>query len=47
MALEGAEGVEKVLRHLLAETDLTMALAGCVKPSELERATLVRRGHEL
>jgi isopentenyl diphosphate isomerase/L-lactate dehydrogenase-like FMN-dependent dehydrogenase len=45
MALEGAEGVEKVLRHLLAELDLTMALSGCTAPDQLERATLVRRGH--
>jgi isopentenyl diphosphate isomerase/L-lactate dehydrogenase-like FMN-dependent dehydrogenase len=45
MALEGAEGVEKVLRHLLAELDLTMALSGCTSPAQLERATLVRRGH--
>ncbi len=45
MALEGAEGVEKVLRHLLAEIDLTMALSGCTAPDQLERATLVRRGH--
>jgi isopentenyl diphosphate isomerase/L-lactate dehydrogenase-like FMN-dependent dehydrogenase len=45
MALEGAEGVEKVLRHLLAELDLTMALSGCTSPDQLERATLARRGH--
>ncbi len=43
MALEGAEGVEKVLRHLLAELDLTMALSGCTKPAELETGMLVRR----
>ena len=46
MALEGAEGVEKVLRHLLAEIDLTMALSGCTRPEQLERAALVRRGHD-
>lgn len=43
MALEGAEGVEKVLRHLLAELDLTMSLSGCTAPSELEPGMLVRR----
>lgn len=43
MALEGAEGVEKVLRHLLAELDLTMALSGCTTPAELETGMLVRR----
>ena len=44
MALEGAEGVEKVIRHLLAELDLTMALAGCTNPAELEPGMLVRNG---
>jgi lactate 2-monooxygenase len=43
MALEGAEGAEKVLRFILAELDLSMALAGCVKPDELEPGLLVRR----
>jgi lactate 2-monooxygenase len=43
MALEGAEGVEKVLRYFLAELDLTMALAGAVKPDELEPGLLRRR----
>ena len=43
MALEGADGVEKVLRHLLAELDLTMALSGFTKQSELEPGLLVRR----
>ena len=43
MALEGAEGAEKVLRFILAELDLSMALAGCVKPGELEPGMLVRR----
>jgi len=43
MALEGAEGAEKVLRHLLAELDLTMALAGCTRPEQLEPDLLVRR----
>lgn len=43
MALEGAEGVEKVLRFLLAELDLTMALSGSTRPSQLEPGILVRR----
>lgn len=43
MALEGAEGVEKVLRHLLAELDLTMALAGCTAPDQLSPGLLTRR----
>lgn len=43
MALEGAEGAEKVLRYLLAELDLSMALAGCTTPAELEPRMLVRR----
>lgn len=43
MALEGAEGVEKVLRFLLAELDLTMALSGAIRPGELEPGLLVRR----
>ena len=43
MALEGAEGVEKVLRYLLAELDLTMALAGATSPDELTPQALVRR----
>lgn len=43
LALEGAEGAEKVLRHLLAELDLTMALAGCTRPEQLEPGLLVRR----
>ena len=43
MALEGAEGVEKVLRFLLAELDLTMALSGSVRPAEIDPGLLVRR----
>ena len=43
MALEGAEGAEKVLRYILAELDLSMALAGCVRVEELEPGMLVRR----
>jgi len=43
LALEGAEGVEKVLRHFLAELDLTMSLSGCTSPSQLEPGLLTRR----
>jgi lactate 2-monooxygenase len=43
MALEGAEGVEKVIRHVLAELDLTMALAGCTAPDQLDPAILATR----
>ena len=35
LVLGGAEGVEHVLRLLLAELDLTMALCGASKPAEL------------
>jgi lactate 2-monooxygenase len=35
LALEGQEGVEKVLKMVLAELDLTMALCGYTRPSEL------------
>ena len=40
LALDGEAGVEFVLRGLLAELDLTMALAGATRPSELDRALL-------
>jgi isopentenyl diphosphate isomerase/L-lactate dehydrogenase-like FMN-dependent dehydrogenase len=43
MALEGAEGVEKVIRHMLAELDLTMALSGSTSPAQLEPGMLTRR----
>jgi lactate 2-monooxygenase len=42
LALEGEEGVEKVLRMLLAELDLTLALSGYRSPNELDRDALVR-----
>jgi lactate 2-monooxygenase len=35
LALEGQEGVEKVLKMILAEIDLTMALCGYTRPDEL------------
>lgn len=41
LALAGAEGVETVLRRLLADYDLTMALCGLTRPSEVDRDALV------
>ncbi len=35
LALEGREGVETVLKMVLAELDLTMALCGLTRPSEI------------
>ena len=40
LALEGREGVEKVLKMTLAELDLTLALAGYRSPGQLDRAAL-------
>jgi isopentenyl diphosphate isomerase/L-lactate dehydrogenase-like FMN-dependent dehydrogenase len=40
LALEGQAGVEAVLRALLAELDLTLALSGSARPAELSRASL-------
>jgi isopentenyl diphosphate isomerase/L-lactate dehydrogenase-like FMN-dependent dehydrogenase len=42
LALGGQEGVETVLKMLLAELDLTMALSGYTRPSELDRSALAR-----
>jgi lactate 2-monooxygenase len=42
LALEGRNGVETVLRMLLAELDLTMVLTGHMSLDELDRAALVR-----
>jgi isopentenyl diphosphate isomerase/L-lactate dehydrogenase-like FMN-dependent dehydrogenase len=42
LALEGQEGVEKVLRMLLAELDLTLALSGYASHTELNRDALAR-----
>ncbi|HEU5142652.1 MAG TPA: alpha-hydroxy-acid oxidizing protein [Solirubrobacterales bacterium] len=41
LALEGQEGVEKVLKMVLAEFDLTLALCGYTRPDELDPDTLV------
>ncbi len=40
LALDGQNGVETVLRCLLAELDLTMALSGCTRPSEIDPGLL-------
>jgi len=40
LALDGQAGVEVVLRMLLAELDLTLALSGYTRPGELSRASL-------
>ncbi len=42
LALGGGRGVEAVLRMLLADLDLTMALSGYTRPSELDRSALAR-----
>jgi lactate 2-monooxygenase len=44
LALDGQAGVETVLRMLLAELDLTLALTGYSSPAELDRAALERLG---
>jgi lactate 2-monooxygenase len=36
LALDGQNGVETVLRCVLAELDLTMALSGCTSPAEID-----------
>ena len=40
LALEGEDGVEKVLRMMLAELDLTLALSGYASHTELDRDAL-------
>ena len=40
LALEGQAGVETVLRCLLAELDLTMALSGHTRPEQIDRRAL-------
>lgn len=42
LALDGEAGVETVLRCLLAELDLTLALSGHARPSELDKDALTR-----
>ena len=40
LALQGQEGVESVLRFILAELDLTMALSGYTAPAQLDPGAL-------
>ena len=42
LALDGQAGVEQVLRCLLAELDLTLALSGHTEIAQLERSLLTR-----
>jgi len=44
LAVGGEQGVEAVLRMLLAELDLTMALSGHTRPSDLGPGDLAREG---
>jgi lactate 2-monooxygenase len=41
LALAGADGVEHVLRMLLAELDLTMALSGAASIADLQSELLI------
>jgi lactate 2-monooxygenase len=43
MALGGADGVTQVVRNLLSEIDLTLALSGHASPGTLNREVLGRR----
>ena len=43
LALGGEAGVEEVLRRFLAELDLTMALSGYTRPSDLGPEALHRQ----
>lgn len=43
LAVAGEEGVRSVLRNFLADTDLTLALAGCASFAEVGRESLVPR----
>ncbi len=44
LGLDGQAGVEHVLRCLLAELDLTLALSGYTSPAQIDRAALRRAG---
>jgi lactate 2-monooxygenase len=37
LAVGGQEGVEAVIRHLMADTDITLALMGARRPADLDR----------
>ena len=43
LALDGQSGVETVLRSLLAELDLTMALSGFTRTAEIDTGVLAAR----
>ena len=43
LALAGEEGVREVIRNMVAELDLTMALSGYSRPGELEASVLVKQ----
>lgn len=40
LAIDGAAGVQQVLQHFMADFELTMALSGCKKISEIADSTL-------
>jgi lactate 2-monooxygenase len=42
LALDGEQGVETVLRMLLAELDLTMVLSGCPRLEQIDRTIVIR-----
>jgi lactate 2-monooxygenase len=42
LAIDGQSGVEQVLRYLLAELDLTLALSGYTAVSQIDRDCLIR-----
>jgi isopentenyl diphosphate isomerase/L-lactate dehydrogenase-like FMN-dependent dehydrogenase len=44
LGLDGQAGVEQVLRCLLAELDLTLALSGYTSPEQLDASALTRTG---
>jgi lactate 2-monooxygenase len=44
LALDGQTGVEHVLRCLLAELDLTLALSGYTSPAQVDASALTRSG---
>lgn len=42
LAINGAAGVQQVIRNLLADFDLTTALAGCASIADIRQATVTR-----
>jgi lactate 2-monooxygenase len=43
LALNGQQGVHDVIRHLQADFELTMSLAGCRNVSEITRETILKK----